>query len=762
MGIIKDISLLIKKIKNNPSIYNNEKELYSLHVEFEIRLEKLNRYLYELKKKNFDVNENKKKKLINFYKILNDFYIKYYNLLYRNSVYESNSKFFKEPVNAFHFLALEKINKLKIISDEQNVEYKNKVRKEVEIDICLKFELAKNLQKILSKENNSSDEEEENNIELIIEEPKKKKKENILYETGEYIFEGDKFKWVNSKDSDDEDVEEDKFINNSVSSEMKNYFVNKRNEINILEYKLSDDLELFMPYNSDKISMHIFPCLLRLHYYYEVIEINNTKIKQIFVYCYTFGLSSLFYGRKKIFNEYTLKDIYTCILTLFEKMHLFFKIINIIEKCHLLDKILIKNNLYLEIIKYIHILYKRFYEIFYSNNKNNIDVEMFQFFTKEVFGVNSLCIYYFSHAYKTLFEIFDNEKYRILHKEYYDYSNKKFEKDDFIPKFEKFIGQYKGIRDISNKLRKNIYKFTSIPFNRDWFIYLRYNEDYSKEQKIIVEYIRDHSKLQRNVIETLEIEYDKWLFQIWKKILIDITIISKESYQDKLYHDQIKDSLEKLEKKSIKKIKLQDEFKVDFKQEFRQFLMMDGVDLNFITSKGYRFWKKRFIIPYACKERYGYLFEEELLLKSSNIYEEPLIINDTPFTFSVYFRGLYIYCGEFYNAFYVWCCYMYKYYDMKIRPLKNHSIIKDIESYYIWVYFWKKIYCQKEFELSEFFDSLTNDSINIGEIFNIPEKKEKKKQIIEEKVDENIQVIKNLSKEEEEEVDKIIFGDNKN
>lgn len=322
----------------------------------------------------------------------------------------------------------------------------------------------------------------------------------------------------------------------------------------------------------------------------------------------------------------------------------------------------------------------------------------------------------------------------MLNIEYVDYSNKNPEfGQELGKKFEKFIRKFKGKKNISNKCRWFMYKFCSSTLNRDWYIYHKFNNNTS-EQLATIDIIRDNSKIQRKVIEMLEPSYEKWLNEVWKTILIDITVISDFKKKDA-------DDLEKTNKilddivdgkKSPENI-----YQEGLKTEFRNALGIYATHMWFHTSKGYRYWLFRFVVPYEAFLRYGYILLKLLLDDPDKIYREPLIIQYGPFEYAVLSNKKLIYCGlDYFKTQYVWLSEMETHCNSMILPIKTHGEMKKIDNYYPWIYIWKKIYFPKDFCIMNFLNSLSNDSLEIGDIYfefeNNEEKKEEKKEVVQE------------------------------
>jgi hypothetical protein len=301
-----------------------------------------------------------------------------------------------------------------------------------------------------------------------------------------------------------------------------------------------------------------------------------------------------------------------------------------------------------------------------------------------------------------------------------------------------------------------MYKLTSSTFNRDWFVYKKYNKGIS-EQSSIIELIRDNSKIQRVVISVLEPSLEKWLKDFFKKILIDITIVSEKKYLYDSENEKLSNDVKSIfnDETNLEK---EDLFNNEFRSEFRMALALYSTHLWFISAKGYKFWMFRYVIPFEAFIRYGYIILHTIFNDHDKIYNEPFILQYGQFEYAVISREMILYCSQdIFKALWVWSCEMRHINKLRILPIRTHTEIKKMEYYYIWVYVWKKIYFPKELDLIDFFTSLSDDIVNIGELFYTPEKKDEKTEKKDVVIDD-ITVQKEIDTSEKKEVFEKMFG----
>jgi hypothetical protein len=776
-----EITNKIKDVIKDPMSFLNEYSIIGLHLALIDYLDSLNIYVSKI----VNITDELKDELEECYDCLKGFYLKYYMLIYRNSVVEVNSKLFQIPANAIHTIIKEDIVSSNILADDDGLEYYSYERDYKEVEEYLKFDCVERLQKIMESSNKEDGElkldqvmdEEMLDIGIDGDQPPKKKRfrnevrehthfvantkkttnaENIDYTNlDEWDTEDmcDVEKVVLEFDSEDEDLEDiTSEFNNLYSSDMKDFFKGSDKKVDLLELKTSDFLELFLPQNADKCSMHFFYEYLRILSLCDGNLIGEYTCEN---YCFKtirFGLGKLVGGvdvQKKI-RDYTLQDIYTILLTFTDQIHLLFKFTESVNNNKTLDEeTTARTDVYVELVNYMNVIFKRLFAVINSNNEKYIDVPIFKCLLNNYkkkrtdVSVNTSALYYFSHAYRMIFSILqldtfflseikkNSKKEVMLYVKYRDYSkfDSKFTEQlkQLEDDFEKFMRKFKGKKYISNKCRWFTYKFCSSTLNRDWYIYNKFNSNES-EQLATIDIIRDNSKIQRKVIETLEPAYEKWLIENWKKILIDITMISDKNKQDL-------ENIEKLNKflgDSIQgKNVPEDAYPEGLKMEFRNALGIYATHIWFLSAKGYRYWLFRFVVPFEAFIRYGYILLNLLLDDSDKIYREPLILQYGPFEYAVLSHKQLLYCGrDYFKALLLWLSEMETHCNSTILPIKSHGEMKNMDNYYPWIYMWKKIYFPKDFSIMNFMNSLSDDSLEIGDVFfefEVEEKKEEKK-----------------------------------
>ena len=749
MEIIKKIDTII----SDPMKYNNEFSLAGLHIELVDALLDLD----EITPKNSDtstIEDDVTYELQKCCEKLKHFYLKYYMILYKNSIAEIKSNFFKTPANAIHSIIKEDVENSKILQEEEGLEYYSYKRDYREIDEFAKFDSLDKLHLIV----NEMERNREMDIDESDETPNRKKARNRLYD--DYVTET-----VKPKSTDEEGYEwnledlvtgkqipieeEDDHIDdltasfkNLFSSNMKDFFSDHEKKINILDLKISDYLELFLPHTADKVSMHFFYEYMKLTDRCDPFKTGDYSCKNYCYFSIKFGLNKLFLYPDKKIREYTLKDIYETLINFVDCFNVLFKCIDAINTNELFQYTTIKKDIMSELVFFMTILYRRLYTVISSGDESLIDVDMFkhaiynQNKNKMDYMVNTMALYYFSHAYRYIFSTLQFDTYflsipttkqKIKHIKHVDCSFVNPNFSTFISnKFEKFMSNFKGKKSVSDMYRWFMYKFCSSSMNRDWFVYWKMNGDLL-EQLATIDLIRDNAKLQRKVIETFEPSCETWLFEAWKKILVNITDITDLKHKDIVNQKNIQDDLNGvLNGDDIK----DDVFSSGLKMEYRTACALYATHIWFMTSKGYKYWMYRYVIPFESFIRYGYIILKMIMDDPDKIYTEPFIIGINQFEFSVLYNKHIYYCGkDYFKALYMWLSFMETHFNNTIFAIKSHSEVKKMECYYIWVYVWKKIYFPKNLVLMDFFNSLSNDSLDIGDVFSSFKKEEKKEKV---------------------------------
>lgn len=731
---------IINEIKKNPLGFTNEYALIDIQQNLLNGVISFSDYIKKSKK----INQTKDElaaKLVETCEKLKEFYLQFYPILYRNSIVEINSAFFKETASSIHGFIKETIIHSKVLEDDDGLQYINYKEEDVEMNESSKFETLSLLKQLL--EGKPQEEEIRNDDNEKKEEKPQRFKNKVqwTYRKRHTSKEDTEDEWnlddlttskvENLGEDDEEDLDDimGMFTNLSVS-ETKGFFKDSETKVSILELKTSDYLELVLPHTSDKFSMHFFYEYLHLFYLCNPNNDLSTSTKESCIISCKFGLSSLFFNNEKKFYEYTLQDLYNSLLHFVDMQHLLFKFTNAINTNKTFQETTTKKDVINEAISFINSIYMRLWTVINSNDENLINVDIFKHCVvdektkKKNFMVNTCALYYFSHAYRMIFSTLELDKYFFPNKnkskiKIRDFSNKYEEDAQLLKKdFEKYISKYKGRKKLTNGARWFTYRMCSSTLNRDWHIYQLFNSDIS-EQLATVEIIRDTSKIQRKVIELYEPTYNKWLSEIWKSLLFDITLVTEKNKKDERTEEKIKKALEDVIKN---KEVPENTYSLGVKMEFRNMMNLYTVHLWFISTKGYKFWLFRYFIPFEAFLRYGFMLMYLILEDKDNIYREPFIIQYGQFEYAVLSGKQLFYCGsDSFKALHLWLNEMYVNCSSTISPIKPHGEMKKMECYYPWIYVWKKIYFAKDFSIMEFLSSLSDDTLEVGEVFYVYE-----------------------------------------
>ena len=498
---------------------------------------------------------------------------------------------------------------------------------------------------------------------------------------------------------------------------------------------ITTDSELCKEYSKDKLSLHMFDLLIRLHTIMndQVYKTQPKKgMQYMFPLIYKYKFDDVIYKSKRDIYMFNLKETHDAIIQLCNNWFIIFKMKIVIPKNRTVSKtkkILLIDALLAEVNMYVSFIFMRvglmMNKLWKSKSLMINHMEFIKLINYKKDGknykkkvCNMYCLMFFSHMYRSIISCMDIKgnyfpKYKVV-----KYGDKFALHHKIQTNFNKFIESISEAEpQIQYEIQCFIEKSLVIVGLQDYFIWEKWFKNEGNMQTIKFLIIRQN-KLQKDVLGKYQPGLYDWMCENVDNFEDDlrqyVTFSRDESavaeQQLKIYNDLLSDKkIDEVDKtmKISKTLVYRYQVKIPFTIKI--------LDIWFKMYKTYNSWMFRFVVPLEGVMRYSQYIEK---------VKYPIIIQSDVLRYDVVYKGKYYACdNNVIKAITKWYHIILEDFKGYVMPFgKDMEFADNLLNFCPWVYVWKRAMTNR-IDLKKFFIEISTRKININRgIFNVSEK----------------------------------------